>query len=260
MASFTIAPMRQDEYDACVELACVAFTTNNPCTVHTGVGMAAFRRFVLADCPREQVVSTGLSLVARGTGDGKPLAFLFLKTFALKQLPDAIFEHTGMQVSKELYEALYEDAVMAPLKGMCLGSMTTGKTLHAAMGGTAPGAEGRGIGKALRARAVMVARERGYHTLVVEPFHPATRHIWVKHLGGDLKAERVLTTFVSKSRVRGERPYEGVGGTGSICEIVLRRAKRDWPVFWPFFLLRLVYQAGALANLKSAIAGLLRNK
>ena len=34
-------------------------------------------------------------------------------------------------------------------------------------------------GKALRIRAVEVARKHGYNTLVVEPLHGATRHIWV---------------------------------------------------------------------------------
>ena len=53
------------------------------------------------------------------------------------------------------------------------GSMTTGKTLHGAIGATAPGCDGRGVGKALRIRAVEVARERGYNSYVVlsTPLH-----------------------------------------------------------------------------------------
>ena len=38
-----------------------------------------------------------------------------------------------------------------------------------------PQTRGKGIGKALRLRAVEMARERGYNTLVVEPGHVATR-------------------------------------------------------------------------------------
>ena len=111
------------------------------------------------------------------------------------------------------------------------------------------------MGKALRIKAIEVARQRGYNSFVVEPFHPATRHIWTKYCGCVVKAEIPLDTFVSKSGVRGQNPYEGVGGSGAIAEIVLHRAKRDWAVLWPLFLVRLAWQADAFGNLVSVIRG-----
>ena len=59
-----------------------------------------------------------------------------------------------------------------------------GQVFHAAMGFTAAGYEGRGIGKVLRRCAVDLARSRGFAHVVVEATNPATQSIWVKHCGG----------------------------------------------------------------------------
>ena len=254
---YQIGAIRPDEYERCIDLVARAFTTNNPSTVHTEISFETFRAFALEDCTRAACVDTGLSLAARDSATGQVLAVMFLKTFALHQPPEKMFaESSGLAVSKEMYEALYEDAAVNPF-GLCLGSMTSGKTLHGGLGGTAPDAGRSGMGKALRVRAVAVARERGYNTFVVEPFHPATRHIWTKHCGCSVMAERPMDTFVSASKVRGKHPYKGVGGSGAIVELVLNRDPRDWPVFWPLNLLRLLWQAEAFGNLWPAIKGVL---
>jgi len=236
-AAFTIEPMRPEEYEECLEIACAAFMSNNPLFISLEVTLEAFRAFARADIPREAAVDTGLSLVAKGP-QGTLKGFLFLRAMDITKLPPKeIFEqHSGLVVIKEIAEHVYQRALCAPCSGLRLGSMVRGKVLHAAMGGTLPSADGQGLGKALRLRAVEVARERGFNTLVVEPGHGATRHIWTKYCGGVIRAEEPLETFKSPSGVRGEFPAKGVEGTLSICEVVIRNSKWDTPVCWPFFL------------------------
>ena len=122
--SYEVSAMRLEEYEDCIDLVSLAFTTHNPSTVHTKLSFETFRAFAVADCTRAACVESGLSLVARETTTdgkhGKVLAVMFLKVFALHQLPDKVLVHTGMQASKELYEALYEDAVLDPFFGMCI--------------------------------------------------------------------------------------------------------------------------------------------
>ena len=50
--------------------------------------------------------------------------------------------------------------------GLHLGSLMNGKTLRCAMGGTMPNAEGKGMGKALRMRAVEIGRERNFNCVL----------------------------------------------------------------------------------------------
>merc|ERR1712224_327538 len=99
-------------------------------------------------------------------------------------------------------------------------------------------------GKALRQRAVEVARDRMFRTVIVEPGHGATRHIWLKYCGGAIKAEVPFDTYRSRSC---SRPCEGVEGSLAICEIVVRESVFDGALFWPFFRLKLICQA-ALAD------------
>ena len=116
------------------------------------------------------------------------------------------------------------------------------------MGGTFPGCDGKGLGKALRTRAVEVARERGFNTLLVEPGHGATRHIWTKHCDGQIRGEISADEFVSKSKVLGERPMAGVESqpgvvaTVSLCEVVIRDSIWDRGLFWPVAFVRLMLQ------------------
>ena len=118
---YQIGAIRPDEYERCIDLVARAFTTNNPSTVHTEISFETFRAFALEDCTRAACVDTGLSLAARDSATGQVLAVMFLKTFALHQPPEKMFaESSGLAVSKEMYEALYEDAaVMVPCFTKC---------------------------------------------------------------------------------------------------------------------------------------------
>ena len=145
--------------------------------------------------------------------------------------------HPGLQTLKELVMKAYDKAVMSGLK---LGSLSSRRTLRCAMGGTMPAANGKGAGKALRLRAVEVARERGFNTLVVEPGHGATRHIWTKHCGGVIRAELTVAHYMDK---HGRLPLAGVEGSVSVCEVVVKRSVRDAAVLWPFMLARLALTA-----------------
>lgn len=232
--------MRRDEYTACVEVACDAFLTNNPAVVKLGIPREAWKAYTLADIPPELAVDTGLSLVARAD-DGSVLAFLFLVVADLSHTPpkEVWDMHPGLRSLKEGVSQVYEKAVMNGLK---LGSLTSGRTLRCAMGGTMPAVNGQGAGKALRLRAVEVARERCFNTLLVEPGHGATRHIWTVHCGGVIRAEVPLDDFVDK---RGQKPVAGVEGSLSVCEVVLQRSVRDAAMLWPLMLARLALTAAS---------------
>merc|ERR1712048_68117 len=100
-----------------------------------------------------------------------------------------------------------------PFSGLAISSMLSGKTMHCIMGGTFPSVKSNGIGKALRLRAVEVAKERGMNTLIVEPGHGATRHIWTTYCGAKIISEVGFDSFKSKSGVLGEYPCKGVEGS-----------------------------------------------
>jgi len=232
--------MRADEYERCVSIACEAFTSNNPVTVHLGTPPDAFRELVLAEVSCAAAVDSGLSLVARAE-DGTLMAFLFLVAVdaAHMSLPEHIPKlHHGLATMAEIIDEAYDSALLRP-GGLCLASFTTGQALRCAFGGTAPSVNGKGVGKALRLRAVEVARERGFRTLLVEPGHGATRHIWTAYCHGTIRAEIPFDTYTAKS---GGRPCKGVEGSLAVCEVVLRQSIWDHAVFRPMWLARLLWQ------------------
>jgi len=235
--------MRADEYDQCVGIACTAFTTNNPVTIHLRTPPEAFKELVLAEASRAAALDSGLSLVARDN-EGTLMAFLFLIAFdvAHMSLPEHIPRlHHGLATMTEIIDEAYDDAMLKPIGGLRLASLTGGRALRCAFGGTVPSIDGKGVGKALRLRAVEVAKERGFHTLLVEPGHGATRHIWTKYCHGIIRAEIPFDTFMAKS---GGRPCKGVEGSLAVCEVVLRRSVWDHAALWPLFALRLWWQSG----------------
>mmetsp|Transcript_14264 Transcript_14264/g.28924 ORF Transcript_14264/g.28924 Transcript_14264/m.28924 type:complete len:246 (-) Transcript_14264:103-840(-) len=237
-ADFTISPVLPDEYEACIEIAAAAFTTNNPMVMHLGFSTEEFKPMARLMVPKDKTVDTGLSIGAR-SADGKLLAFLFLQKFDIKK-KDPTKDNARSAIVYEMAERIYETACSSPPpRGLCLGSLSSGKTLHCSMGGTFSSAGGKGIGKALRLRAVEVARERGFNTLVVEPGHGATRHIWSKYCGMTIKGEQLLATYRSK---KGDYPFQGVEGTLSVAEIVVRKSRWDHAFFWPFYLGKLILQ------------------
>ena len=235
-ADFTISPMRPDEYDTCIDIAAEAFTTNNPMVMHLGLTLDEFKPLARQMCPRKRTVDTGLSIAARDS-DGKLLAFLFLQTLDLRKKEPTKDREKGRFVHEAGSRAYDKACSKPPPHGLCLGSLTSGKALHCSMGGTSPSAAKKGIGKTLRLRAVEVARERGYNTLVVEPGHVATRHIWSKYCGGVIKGEQELSSFRTK---KGEHPFQGVVGSLSVAEIVVRKSRWDGIFFWPFYLAKLI--------------------
>ena len=237
--NFTIGAMMPEDYEQCVDIATSAFTTNNPICVHLGIPPDVYRKFVLADITQTAAVDTSLSLVARGP-DGAPVAFLFLVVADLfEEIPKEVFEmHDGLQFLKDIIEATYEKALGPSSLG--LGSLMRGKTLRCAMGGTIPAAGGKGAGKALRLRAVEVARERGFETLIVEPGHDATRHKWTKYCGGLIRAETQLDDFVPK---KSGLSCKGVKGTVAVCEVVVRPSAHNHSVLWPVYLTWLLWVA-----------------
>ena len=245
---WTIDAMRPEEYTAAVDIACAAFCQDNPLVVHTQMPPDIYRQLVLQDISRASAVETGLSLVARDA-EGAPQAFLFLQPTDFTHQPhESLWDlHPGLRVMYEMVAGVYDRALWPPGK-IGLMSMCSGKTLHAAMGGTFPGCDGKGLGKALRTRAVEVARERGFNTLLVEPGHGATRHIWTKHCDGQIRGEISADDFVSKSKVLGERPMAGVesqpgvAATVSLCEVVIRDWVWDRGLFWPVAFVRLMMQ------------------
>ena len=248
--NFSIGPMRFDEYDQCVDIAAAAFTINNPMVVHLGIPRELYKRLVVSDTPLKATVHSGLSLVARSEDDGKPLAFLFMKVADFNELPaDDIFDlHAGFQVTKDALEQLYDKALMAPLTGLCLGSVNAGKTLHCLMGGTFPDVDGTGLGKALRIHAIAHARARGFNTLLVEPCHGSSLHIWTAYCGGVVKAQIAWDAFrMKKPGALGEFPLRGVAGGLAIVEVVLARSFWDATVFWPYYAYTLLaeYEASA---------------
>jgi hypothetical protein len=176
------------------------------------------------------------------------MAFLFLGIMDLApQLPDEVFDmHGGLRVLMEQVESAYEKALRSPLSGMSLKSMLSGKVMHCLMGGTFPGVKSKGIGKALRMRAVQVAKERGMNALVVEPGHEATRHIWTKYCGGQILSEVQSDSFKSKSGVLGEYPLKGVDGSVSVCQVVINKPIWDTCFCWPCSFVQLL----ALLNAK----------
>ena len=266
---WTIDAMRPEEYNAAVDIAVAAFCQDNPLIVHTQMPPDIYRQLVLQDISRASAVETGLSLVARDA-QGAPQAFLFLQPTDFTHQPhESLWDlHPGLRVMYEMVAGVYDRALWPPgkigLMSMCSVSTAAcsrwrlrshtddavlqGKTLHAAMGGTFPGCDGKGLGKALRTRAVEVARERGFNTLLVEPGHGATRHIWTKHCDGQIRGEISADEFVSKSKVLGERPMAGVESqpgvvaTVSLCEVVIRDSIWDRGVFWPAAFVRLMLQ------------------
>mmetsp|Transcript_23370 Transcript_23370/g.72793 ORF Transcript_23370/g.72793 Transcript_23370/m.72793 type:complete len:259 (+) Transcript_23370:164-940(+) len=247
--NFTIGEMRADEYDVCLDMAVSAFLTNNPMFVHTKMPQDVFRRFAQGDCSREATVDSGLSLVARNA-DGSPIAFLFNKVADFSKTDPGQFSqlHPCFSHMLEGMEKLYAEAVLKPLSGLRLYSLTSGKTLHCALGGTLPAANGQGVAKALRLAAVELARKRGFNSLLVEPAHGATRHIWTKHCGARVQAELDFDTFRTAS---GEFPFAGVEGSISVCEVVVRKSCWDSAIFWPYYLKKLgaqVKRAAAKAS------------
>lgn len=168
-------------------------------------------------------------LVARSTVDNSPLAFLFLRVMDLSHdVPDEVWDlHGGGRVLKEAIDHVYEKAIASPWSGLAISSMLSGKTMHAMMGGAFPGVKSRGMGKALRLRAVEVAKEHGMNTLIVEPGHGATRHIWTQHCGAKIISEIELDCVNSKSGVLGEYPLKGVEGTVSVAQVTIRKSIWD---------------------------------
>ena len=244
MASFEIGPMQADEFDKCAEIACDAFLKNNPAVVHLGIPDDVFMQYLLADINRDQILKEGLSIVARDTDTDEVLAFLFLRTLNLRHRPPKrVMElHHGFKVMQRLALRAYDEACSSPPPlGMLIAPLASGRTMHCAMGGTSPGANGKGIGKALRKHAVDLAREHNFRTLVVESAHGASRHIWTKHCGAVVKGEVALDTFVAKD---GSRPLQGVQGTMAVCEVLLRRSRWDSCALWPYFLFKLILVAG----------------
>ena len=65
----------------------------------------------------------------------------------------------------------------------------------------------------------------------------ATRHIWTKYCGGVVRAERSSETFASK---QGDYPLKGSSQSVSVVEVVLRKAQRDWAVYKPYYLAKLI--------------------
>lgn len=234
--NMVIEPMRADEYERCIDVASAAFNTNNPIMKRAGLSVEDYRQYALLSCSKAKSVDTGLSLVAR-SADGELLAFLFLKPFDPYQKTSDFDEM--MRKSRitagliELVSGLYDNAILS----MSIGSMATGKALHCPMGGTLPSVNGKGAGKALRMRACEVALERGFNTLLVEPAHGATRHIWTKYCGGIVRGEASSETFASKA---GDFPLKGSEQSVSVVEMVLRKVHRDAAVYKPFYLAKMV--------------------
>lgn len=239
-ATFTIEAMRADDYDRCIEIAADAFLTNNPAVKHLGISADAWKKFTRSDISRAAAVDSGLSLVARDKESGEILAFLFLVVcdFSKHPPPEILDLHPGLQTFYDLMVKLYEDEIRTNSGGLHIAPMVSGRALRCAMGGTSPAANGRGLGKALRLRAVEVARERKFRTLLVEPGHGATRHIWTVHCKGVIRAEVPFHSYKLKD---GTLPLGTVEGSVSICEIMLRPS---W--FWdssfmrPFSLVKMI--------------------
>lgn len=235
--AFEITPMRAEDYERCIEIAVAAFTTNNKMCVNLGVPGNVYRAYAAETCSKKKCVDTGLSLVARSTEDGALMAFLFLKVFDFDKPKNANKENLVMAGTTEMVEKLYEKAIDPgpPPNGLSIGSLASRKTLHCSMGGTLPIANGKGCGKALRMAAIEVCRARGFNTLLVETAHDATRHIWLKHCGGVVRAEQSTEMFVSK---KGDCPLKGGDQTISVVEVVVRKARRDSAWCWPYYLVK----------------------
>jgi hypothetical protein len=119
------------------------------------------------------------------------------------------------------------------------------------MGGTSPHAQGKGLGKALAMRTVELARERGFHNLVLEAGHGAARHMWTAHCGGVIRAEIPLDVGENgfhgfrfqRGGALGKNPFSGVGASESVslCEVVLHESVWDRAVFRPYFIVRMCW-------------------
>jgi len=247
-----ISTMREDEFERALDIAANAFCTNNPVVSHLGLKVEEFKKFTRSEHSVECNVKSGLSLVARLKGQNKPMAFLFMSDFDLTSRTDEmdklIEANPKLVVMREMTENIFELACMnAVLKGngLCLGSMTSRtKTCWATLGGTFPGYEGRGLGKLLRKHAVEVARKLGYNSLLVEPIHGATRHIWTKYCRAEVMSQQNFDDFRSPSKILGECPTKGLKGNSTICQVLLRPSWIDVPLFAPFLIIRLLIQVG----------------
>ena len=52
-----------------------------------------------------------------------------------------------------------------------------------------------------------------------------------------IKGEQELSSFRTK---KGEHPFQGVVGSLSVAEIVVRKSRWDGIFFWPFYLAKLI--------------------
>eukprot|EP00939_MAST-03C_sp_MAST-3C-sp1_P003080 g3080.t1 len=251
--------MVPEEFESSLKISIEAFCKKNPVLCHLGLEPKEFESFVRSEHSISKDITNGLSLVARWKGRKEPLAFLFVSGFDLGSrtpaMESVLESNPKLKVMREWTEKNYETACIGSLlsNGLTLGSMTSGKSCYATLGGTYPGWEGQGLGKKLRMRAVQVARERGYNSLIVEPIHGGTRHIWTKYCGAEVIAELNFDDFRSPSKVLGERPTRAVEGSCSICQVLLRSSWKDTPLLSPFFIIRFVAQAGELKNAVRAV-------
>ena len=171
----TIGPMRDDEYDSCMDLVVEAFVHHNAIVRHLGLSRQAYRAIVAFDAPRDVAVDT--SLVARDA-DGRVAAVAFLKVLDLEhtRVPDKLLDaHHNLRTFYMTVARLYTPTTgLRAFGGVALHSLARRQAFHIAVVGTDTSQPVKGLAKALCEGAVALAREHGCSTVLMEAGHPAT--------------------------------------------------------------------------------------
>jgi hypothetical protein len=203
---FTIEALRAEDWQTVCELSAQAFTQNNPLTVHLGITPDEWQDMTRDEVDMKDAILH--SLVARRDEDGVIAAYLTCSVFDAKKMTANKVTFTGAPaIIVDLVEQLY-DKSMGP-GGLNLGAIVSGRCLHIANGGTNPSIESKGLGSALRSEAVRRAVVGGkFTTVIVEPGHPATCHIWLNKLN----FRSVATILPSEFKSKGGKgnPLEGL--------------------------------------------------
>lgn len=209
--------MLPEHFEQCIEMSADAFLTRNAAVMHLQV--PAERWHESATEKHRTCRDSGLSLVAIDDATGDIAAFLFINQFAL--FKDHKPTEPGLGQFYECGEKMYEQAIDAGK--LSLSSLVRGKTMHVVMGGTSKEYEGTGSGMCLRAYVEKHAALHGFDSSLVEPAHPATRHIWEKKLGYTVCAMAPLADLTDKA---GAMPFAGLSRSEqlAICEKAISRS------------------------------------
>ena len=233
---FVLESMKIEDYDDCIELAATCFCNNNPLCVALGMSETDFRRTALKTIRKKATIESELSLLIRQKESRKIVAFMFNEKmdlgikYPMKEL-NKISPHTETFI--ELVEKCYEIAFEKSSK-LAIGSLLSGKCLHAAMGGTDPKFEGLGLAKCLRRATLDVAVRKGFNTVIVEAGHGATAHVWEKYIGGVICSKIEAASFTSK---KGNQPWKDKeAGHLTILQTKVRKNWRDSKIMRSFYL------------------------